>query len=296
VPSSTHPILLAHGIARFDIIRAQLRRVWKVPVIAKGDKFHYFKGIKSLLRRHGFDAHHSNVAFAASVDDRASELRSEVRRILEKTGADRIHIIAHSMGGLDARRMIVDCPEMAGTVASLSTIGTPHKGTSFADIGLAAGGEKLIDVLSGVISLEGYKDLTRDACREFNRRAEAVEAANKVVYQTWSSVEPDENNVFVTLLAPWRLINREEGPNDGLISESSQQWVSSLHGGNGVEKAVAQRSFPFPADHLNQVGWWHVNRWSRTDGLRQLRAKIAEYESKVGDVYLSIAQSVAGIV
>lgn len=293
---AAHPILLAHGIARFDIVRAQIRKVWKVPVIAKGDKYHYFKGIRSLLRNHGFDAHHSHVAFAASVDDRASELRAEVRRILGKTGSDRIHIIAHSMGGLDARRMIVDCPEMAGAVASLSTIGTPHNGTSFADIGLAVGGDKLIDALSGVVSLEGYKDLTRDACAEFNQRAEAAEAANNVVYQTWSSVEPDENRVFMTLVVPWRIINREEGGNDGLVPESSQRWTSTLSSEDGIEKPVGQHRFPFPADHWNQVGWWHVNRWSRSDGLMKLKSRIEEYESLVGEVYLDIARSVAGIV
>ena len=292
---SAHPFLLAHGIARFDVLRAQLRRVWKVPFIAKGDKYHYFKGIKSRLRDAGFDAFHSHVAFAASVEDRASELRAEVRRVMEKTGAERVHIIAHSMGGLDARRMIVDCPEMAGAVASLSTIGTPHNGTSFADIGLEMGGGKVIDALAKVISLEGYRDLSREACAAFNRRAEASEARNGVVYQTWSSVEPEEKNVFLTLTVPWRIIQREEGANDGLVAESSQAWTEALRDGD-VLKRVERHRFPFPADHWNQVGWWHVNRWSRSDGLLGLGAKIDEYEARVGEVYLEIARSVAGVV
>jgi triacylglycerol esterase/lipase EstA (alpha/beta hydrolase family) len=291
---SAHPILLAHGIARFDILRAQLRRFWKVPFLAKGDKYHYFKGIKSRLRRHGFDAYHSHVAFAASVADRASELGAEVRRILAKSGAERVHIVAHSMGGLDARRMIVDCPEMAGAVASLSTIGTPHNGTSFADVGLAMGGGKIIDALARVVSLEGYKDLSRAACASFNDRVEAIEARNGVVYQTWSSVEPEESNVFMTLTVPWRIINREEGANDGLVSEASQSWTGELRDGAAV-KVVKRHRFPFAADHWNQVGWWHVNRWSRADGWRGLSAAIDEYENRVGEVYLDIARSVADL-
>ncbi len=293
--AKAHPIVLAHGIARFDVARAQLRRLWKVPFVAKGDRFHYFKGIKSHLRRHGFDAHHAHVAFAASVLDRASGLRAEVRRILEKTGAERVHIVAHSMGGLDARRMIVECPEMAASVASLATIGTPHNGTSFADIGLAKGGEKAIDALSGLISLEGFRDLSRDACSEFNRKAEAEEAGNRVVYQAWSSVEPDEKNVFLGLQLPWRIIRREEGPNDGLVPESSQLWSAALRRRDGGVKEVRQRRFPFAADHWNQVGWWHPNRWSRSDGVTSLPGKIDDYEEQVREVYLEIARSAATV-
>jgi triacylglycerol esterase/lipase EstA (alpha/beta hydrolase family) len=42
-----------------------------------------------------------------------------------------VHIIAHSMGGLDARHLIVDIVTMADKVGTLATIGTPHLGTSF---------------------------------------------------------------------------------------------------------------------------------------------------------------------
>lgn len=216
------PILLAHGIARFDALRAQLRRVWKAPLIAKGDGLHYFRGIKSLLRERGFEAHHAHVPFAASVAERAKALRRETRRILAETGANRLDVIAHSMGGLDARRMIVDCEATADSIASLTTIGAPHLGTSFADIALAQGGERMVDALSGNFSLDGFKDLTRPACVAFNDHAQSAEASNRVVYQTWSSVEPDEKSVFLPLRPAWKIIQAEEGENDGLVSESSQ--------------------------------------------------------------------------
>ncbi len=146
------------------------------------------------------------------------------------------------------------------------------------------GGGTVIDALAKVIFLEGYRDLSREACAAFNRRAEAVEARNGVVYQTWSSVEPEEKNVFMTLTAPWRIIHREEGANDGLVAESSQAWTEALRDGD-VVKRVERHRFPFPA-----------NRWSRSDGLIGLGAKIDEYETRVGEVYLEIARSVAGVV
>ena len=236
------PILLAHGIARFDELRAQLRKIWKAPIIASGDNLHYFRGIRSRLREQGFNAHHAHVPFAASVADRANELRRETQRILQETGAERLHIIAHSMGGLDARRMIADCKETAKSVASLSTIGTPHLGTAFADIALAKGGD-----------------------------------------------------VFLPLRPSWKIIHDEEGENDGLVSETSQAWTDELCGTDGKVKQVAQHRFPFYADHWNQIGWWHPNRWSLSDGLFGVKAQIDEYERQVGEVYLEIANSVSGI-
>jgi len=289
------PILLAHGIARFDELRAQLRKIWKAPIIASGDNLHYFRGIRSRLREQGFNAHHAHVPFAASVADRANELRRETQRILQETGAERLHIIAHSMGGLDARRMIADCKETAKSVASLSTIGTPHLGTAFADIALAKGGDTIVSALSRILSLEGFKDLTRPACATFNDSARAAETANDVVYQTWSSIEPDEKSVFLPLRPSWKIIHAEEDENDGLVSETSQAWTDELCGTDGKVKQVAQHRFPFYADHWNQIGWWHPNRWSLSDGLFGVKAQIDEYERQVGEVYLEIANSVSGI-
>jgi hypothetical protein len=51
--------------------------------------------------------------------------------------------------------MIVDIPDMAGKVATRTTIGTPYRGTSFADFGLSPGGRLVIDALRSVIHLEG---------------------------------------------------------------------------------------------------------------------------------------------
>ena len=46
-----------------------------------------------------------------------------------------VHILAHSLGGLDSRYMISKL-DMAERVLSLTTLGTPHRGTTFADWGI----------------------------------------------------------------------------------------------------------------------------------------------------------------
>jgi triacylglycerol lipase len=283
------PILLAHGIARFDAVRAALGRQLQPLGVELDDGGHYFRGIKSHLEAHGFNVHHGAVSFAARVDTRARELADEVRRVLAATGADQLHLIAHSMGGLDARHMIVDVPGMAERVASLTTIGTPHLGTAWADVALAWGGETLITALKGVLDLEGCRDLTTTACAAFNARAQDGEARNGVRYQAVASAQ-ERSATFFPLQGSWLVIDAKEGANDGLVSVKSQLWQKELAAGDGTRKAVKQRQFPFPADHLGQIGWWNPSLWKPSDGIASLREQIETYERGVLDVYLEIAK------
>ncbi|HLL77301.1 MAG TPA: alpha/beta fold hydrolase [Pyrinomonadaceae bacterium] len=133
------PILLAHGIAKFDIRLELLKNKLALHDDEFAYQFQYFKGIKSHLEAHGFEVFHADQDFAGPVALRAEQLRDRVGEVIETTGAARLHIIAHSMGGLDARHMIVD-EGMSGRVASLTTIGTPHPGMVLADHVVQNGG------------------------------------------------------------------------------------------------------------------------------------------------------------
>ncbi|MGD0238550.1 MAG: alpha/beta fold hydrolase [Syntrophorhabdales bacterium] len=135
---TTFPIILAHGIARFDILREILLNKLSISEDDVGDELDYFKGIKSYLEKNGFEVHHTNVSFAGPVDLRARQLSDQISQILDGRPLCKVHIIGHSMGGLDARHMIVDIEGMAEKVASLTTIGTPHLGTSIADFFLCS--------------------------------------------------------------------------------------------------------------------------------------------------------------
>ncbi len=103
------PIVLAHGIARFDVLREKLDERLGLPDNALEDEFQYFKNIRTYLGKNGFPSVlNTNVNFAGSVKLRAEQLKNRVDEIIAEAGAGKVHIIAHSMGGLDARRMIVD--------------------------------------------------------------------------------------------------------------------------------------------------------------------------------------------
>lgn len=282
------PIVLAHGIARFDILLQRLQE--RLPETDFGDLFHYFKGIKSHLHANGFQVFAPNQAFAGPVDLRASQLRDRVNEALGATGAEKVHIIAHSMGGLDARHMIVD-KGMAERVASLTTIGTPHLGTVLADHMIDHGGFLLKQALRQIINLDGFDDLRVDTCGQFNSRAEHHEATNNVTYQTFASAE-EFHLVFAPLMPSWKFIHDRDGKNDGLVSITSQSWKNELVATDGRRKAIIQKEFPIAADHLNQVGWWDLQEAAATPKkfFQSFIKPRKNFESRVKDFYLQIAQ------
>jgi pimeloyl-ACP methyl ester carboxylesterase len=70
-------------------------------------------------------------AGTASLEDQAALLARAVRVLREQEGLGAtFHVIAHSMGGLVARRYAWAHP---GTVAALVTLGTPHHGSPLAE-------------------------------------------------------------------------------------------------------------------------------------------------------------------
>lgn len=97
----------------------------------------YFYGVENFLRmeyggRAGLELSivAPTVPAAQSVEQRGKVLMQSIDSELEKRSKKtRAHILAHSMGGLDARWVIVQ-EGMAGKIASLTTIATPHRGTT----------------------------------------------------------------------------------------------------------------------------------------------------------------------
>lgn len=296
VGGSDYPIVLAHGIARFDFLRESVIRrlqLFLSDLTFAPDRTHYFKGIATHLKRSGFETHHTGVSFASGVDVRAKELAEEVSRILALSGQEKVHLIGHSMGGLDARQMIV-YEGMSEKVASLTTIGTPHLGTSFADWGLTLGGDEIIKALRHTLNLEGFLTLTLAERQAFNEAARNEEASNDVVYQTYAGTQEPER-IFAPLRPSWAIINEAEGANDGLVSVKSQRWVSELVNDDGTVKSVAQHDFPIPADHLNQIGWWDLDelrkiKWWHLNAIREKR----NFENGIKHAYLQIARQITG--
>lgn len=276
------PIVLAHGIARFDALWAgvfsSLQQRWPgLRLNERFDRWHYFRNIKSTLEGQGFKVFHSNVPFAASRAERAAVLAQNVAKASQESGGARVHIIGHSMGGLDARFAIARLG-ISSRVAALSTIGTPHLGSSFADF-LIERGEDDLEALARFMNFEGLLDLTTEKCSAFNRENEQAEADNDVSYRCFAATE-SLADVFYPLRRSWRVVENREGPNDGLVSAKSQLWVEKLRGLQHV-KEVAFEFLPFSADHFNECGWWDPAE----------KEKRWRFEAWVKEFYVYIASS-----
>jgi triacylglycerol lipase len=157
-------IVLAHGVLGFGTLFG----------------VEYFHGVKAFLEAN-FDAKviAPEVSPVASVARRAGQLGEKIAAALAdgslKPG-EKIHIIAHSMGGLDGRHLLATQPDLAKQTASLTTLGTPHEGTPIADLayGTVSGGGLLskeqVEAVVGAagLSLAGLRDLTTQGMAEFN--------------------------------------------------------------------------------------------------------------------------------
>ena len=231
---SLRPIILAHGIARFDVI---------APTILE-----YWNDTPALLRSLGYRVETPEVSWVGPVDRRAKQLASAIRKLLrgQWADADRLHIVAHSMGGLDARVAIAELV-LGPRVASLTTLSTPHHGTPVADLADRLGFDSTIGPLLRTLRLDvrGLLDLTTDSCRERNARLRSYENRNPdgIRYRTYAGVQ-DSFEMFLPLLPTHQIVRHAAGPNDGLVPASSASWK------DGFLQAVVD------FDHLNILGWW----------------------------------------
>src|SRR6059058_4876172 len=136
------PVVLAHGFLGFD-------------EIGLGNRKHlYFRGIGEQLERAGAQLYCPMVPPASSISARAQRLADLVRALPEP----RVNIVAHSMGGLDARYAISQLG-LGAKVASLVTIGTPHQGTPLADAGNLILGT-ITKALRKLFDMTAFADLT----------------------------------------------------------------------------------------------------------------------------------------
>ena len=117
------------------------------PIILLHGYFHNRSGfllMRRALRRHGFryvDTMNYNV-IGHTVEELAGQLAAHVESVLNRTGATRVHLIGHSLGGLVARTYVQEHGG-EGRVHTCITLGTPHGGTYAAWIGRGRAAKQL---------------------------------------------------------------------------------------------------------------------------------------------------------
>ena len=217
------PVVLVHGLFGFDRIG--------VP----GARLHYFRGIARHLETLGCQAHAVRLPRMASVPERAKALVATI----EALPHDRVDIIAHSLGGLDARYALSKLG-LATRVRALVTIGTPHRGTPIADLavdGPLGIARRAIGKLG--IQIHALDWLSTSALARFN--AEVVDVPGVRYACVVAGIRDPQTPVALAIQPLLGFLRRVAGPNDGLVPIASQYWGETLA--------------EIEADHFAQVGW-----------------------------------------
>lgn len=242
-----HPIVLMHGFGYLASI---------------GRKGHMHR-FALLLRQYGLSAFAPNVAPYDTIEGRCDQWLDRLEHILEITGAEKLHLIAHSMGGLDARHLISRCG-LAPHVASLTTIATPHRGFYLREA-LPAPVNALRRQMAPLADWIGRNALP-DSDSHFlaaldQMRPEYMEEkfnpatpdADSVAYFSWAGKAGRGTDIPINPFL--RYVNQgiyeREGVNDGYISVRSARWgtfMGTLEADHAAQIAVGRLSSPFDAD------------------------------------------------
>ena len=217
------PIVLVHGLCGISRLLGNRRPTKE-----------YFPGVRSHLESLGHEVLMPRISPTAAITTRAVELKNA---ILERFGKRPVHLIGHSLGGLDSRYMISKLG-MEEQVLSLTTVGTPHRGTTFADWALRRFAKFCQPFFRAAgIPDDAFFDLTVESCARFN---EVTPDAPSVRYFSVAGVCEKP-----WLGAEWwltsRIVGQAEGQNDGIVSLQSATWGESTD--------------TWHADHLNLINW-----------------------------------------
>jgi len=187
-------------------------------------KLNYFRGIDRAIMQQGHPVIVTSVHPTSSIAHRAAQLKEIVVSRLLDLGRPNAKVIlmAHSMGGLDARYAVTHLG-LDQHVAAIVTITTPHRGSPFADwvvenLGRRLRGIQLVKYLGW--DLRAGIDLTTEQCARFNETTPDVPG---VKYHSVSAARP-WMMIPPFALHSHRVVLKAEGENDGLVSVKSSTW------------------------------------------------------------------------
>ncbi|KAL7623313.1 lipase 2 [Parahypoxylon ruwenzoriense] len=258
-----YPIVLAHGLLGFAELH--VARGW-LPSIQ------YWRGISDALKANGIQVITATVPPSGSIEQRAERLAHCIAEVAQDRS---VNIVAHSMGGLDARYVISHLRPKNVDVRSLTTIASPHRGSAFADYVFEGLGP---DRLARVYKFAKGVGLDTGAFEQLTRT---------YMTQVFNPQTPDNPDVRYfsygaminqPLFSPFRhshkIITDLEGPNDGLVSVESSKWGSY----KGTLVGVS---------HLDLINWTNRIGWR----LRKLMGQGPTFNAIA--FYLDIADTLA---
>lgn len=215
--ATRYPVVMLHGIGFRDF-----------------KYFNYWGRIPKELVRNGAVVYYGHQEAWGTIENNAVIIRDKIKEILAENHCDKVNIIAHSKGGLDARYLISGL-HMEESVASLTTISTPHRGSELLNLlnklpdSVYHFIASLFDKSYGKIGDQhpdcytASKQLSPAFCREFN---EKYPDAPGVYYQSYASVVSHTFGDPLLWLPNLLMFFAGAPKNDGLVSVESAKWTN----------------------------------------------------------------------
>ncbi len=195
-----------------------------------GKDFQYFRSLSPYLQQFSLPVFFPALPPAGYIEERARALSA----FLDQLKAERIDLIAHSMGGLDCRYVIHHFNSQR-RIRTLTTITTPHHGSPLAQ--WVIDGEVPFSACLRRLALPALYDLTPQSCKQFN--AEIGDDPD-VIYRSYAAMRPVGE--MPLLFRPWtEALSASDGDNDSQVPVASARW--------GEFKGILR------ADHVELTGW-----------------------------------------
>ena len=248
--STKYPVILVHGLGLRDNIKA----------------VKYWSGLPKILEKKGAQVFLANQDAFNSHIENAIKLRERILKILDKTKATKVNLIAHSKGGLESRYMISKLG-MANQVASLTTLASPHRGSFLADTVISWLSNKgwldnVINFINNYARFLGdekpdaFSAANNLTVRHMNHFNESVPNAKQVYYQSYGGTVTEEYP-FWKIRFQYKILQKAQGENDCAVSKDSYQW--------GYFKGVVKSGQDFGVSHFDIVGMKFVSKQSTFD-------------------------------
>lgn len=232
-----YPIVLTHGMLGWDNMLG----------------VDYWYGIPQALRKDGATVYVTQVSQLDTSEARGEQLLEQVEYIAAISGKGKVNLFGHSHGGPTVRYVAAVRPDL---VASVTSIGAPHKGSALADFlrqvpegsageaiiaGLVNAVGKMINFLSlspidsPMNSLGTMESLHSAGAARFNAKfpqglptsacGEGAYEVNGVRYYSWSGASPSTNLLDpsdLMMVIATQTFPRGEA-NDGMVGSCSSR-------------------------------------------------------------------------
>jgi triacylglycerol lipase len=271
--SLRYPIVLVHGFMGYDRCF-----FWRM-----------FSQVKAHLEKHGCCVLQPQLHPSRSIEYRAEQLQAFIEDAFGLTSP--VHLIGHSLGGLDARFVASSGGRNCGDrVCTVTTLGTPHRGSLLAPripramTWSVARLARLIKTANRVVRIpeqeriyfsylaedewEALKQLTPEYMENyFNQK---IKDHPNVVYLSYGGDVSAVKGAFLPRIRTMvgKKFSLFTGVHDGLVEEESARW--GIYGGL------------LPADHGAMIGLqivpWLFCGFSHLPFFEQLLYNIAQYE------------------